>query len=344
MSTTTSPTVRPVTIPPADEIREAARAAAQSAGTHTTDPPSAGETWPLLADLLERPELLAPPAAVLDRLAWQGRATLLAAPDKAGKSTYAAHGAAVLTRGGWWLGSRTTQGRAVICAPDEALGDTVRRLHELRAVPDRVRLLSIRPPDLLASLRGLLTEWPAELVVIDSLAEWARIVCGTAPEDGDTAGWGAVVRPLVHLARDHGCALLILHHPRRSDGQYRGSGEIAAAVDCLLEMHRPQSGEDAAVRRIRGRARWPVEDYAVALRDHGYELVGGAELSLDVRVLIYVETHPGTSMTRIRDAVEGRAKSLDDAVRALLARGAIERRSDGRLYAATAVQDAMEGL
>jgi hypothetical protein len=306
------------------------------------EPASVYEAWPLLRELLDRPELLAPPQAVLPSVAWRGRATLLAAPDKAGKSTLAAHGVAQLSRGGWWLGERTPQGRAVVCAPDEALGDTVRRLGELSTDPDHVRLLSIRPPDMLAGLRALLSSWPADLVVVDSLAEWARIVRGAAPEDGDSAGWGLVVRPLVQLCRDFGCALLLLHHPRRSDGQYRGSGEIAAAVDCLLEMRAAGPGEDQSVRRITGRARWPVQAYAVALHGGHFELVGGTELSADVRVLMFVERNPGTSKRAIREAVGGRATAVDEAIDALEARGAIERREDGKLYPAHSVQTGLE--
>lgn len=305
------------------------------------------ENWPLLRDLLERPELLEPPEEVLCGLAWKGRTTLLSGADKLGKSTYASHGATAITRGGWWQGQRVKQGRAILCAPDEALGDSVRRLHELGADADRLRILHVRPPDLLGSLRALLEQWPADLVVVDSLAEWARIVRGSAPEDGDAAGWGLVVRPLVQLTRDFpGAALLLLHHPRRSDGQYRGSGEIAAAVDCLLEMTPPQSGEDATVRRIRGRARWPIQPYSVALRGDRYELVGGMELSADVRVLMHVEHHAatGTSLRATREAVSGARGRVDAAVNALLGRGAIERRSDGRLYPALAQQAGMEGV
>lgn len=330
-------------------VEQKIRALAEQAARHA--PPDAQReqnteaTWPLLCDLLERPELLAPPQPVLSRLAWRGRTTLLVGGDKVGKSTMAGHAAKAVTRGSWWLGSRVQQGRVVVCAPDEAIGDTVRRLHEIGSDPVRLRLLLVRPPNLLESLRTLVAEWKPDLVVVDSLAEWARITRGTAPEDGDAAGWGSVIRPLVELSHSTGCALLILHHPRRADDQYRGSLEIAAAVDCLLEMTRPKPGEDAAVRRIRGRARWPIEDFAVALRESGYELVGGAELSLDVRVLIYVEKNPGASRRAVREAMGVRASAVDAALSRLEARGAIVDRGSGHrssLYAANLAQVEME--
>jgi hypothetical protein len=307
--------------------------------------PEPESPWMLMRTAIGRPELLAPPEAEIERVAYRARSVLLVGPPKGGKSTLAGKAAAAKTRGDWFLGAKLTPGNVVICAPDESLGDTVRRLHEMRADPDRVQLLSFAPPNLLASLRELLTRWPASVVIVDSLAEYARLVRGSAPEDGDSSGWGDVVRPLVQLVcREMGCALLLLHHPRRSDGAYRGSSEIFAAVDGMLEMTLPDRGEDQTVRKLRGRARFDIPPFSVALRGDHYELVGGAELSVDVRVLMFVERHAagGTSTRAIRDGVSGARAGIDAAITALLARGAIERRGDGRLYPALAVQGGLE--
>ena len=74
-----------------------------------------------------------------------------------------------------------TIGNAVVCAPDEAIGDTVRRLQDLKADPERIRLLTLNPPDLLGALDALLASSPADLVVVDSLAEWPRLAPGRSP-------------------------------------------------------------------------------------------------------------------------------------------------------------------
>lgn len=305
--------------------------------TDNDSPPSPGEgdtpVYLTLAELLQRPELLRPPECVVPRLAYRGRLVLLAGPDKSGKSTLLAHAVARLTRGESYLGALTRgrHRRAVVVGLEEAPGDAVRRLHELGADPDRVMLVVLAQPDLLKRTRQLLAEWPADMVVVDSLSEYARVTCGTVPEDGDSAGWAAVVRPLVALAREYDLAIVLLHHVRRSDGQYRGSSEIAAAADCLLELVMPRDGEDPTIRHIRGRGRWPVEPYAVQLKDGRYELAGGDALSLDARVLLHVEAHPGCSRREVRGAVGGRATAVDAAIGTLLARGAIQDHGrDGR--------------
>lgn len=291
--------------------------------------PTDDDTTPVfatLAELLERPELLKPPECVVPRLAYRGRCVLLAGPDKSGKSTLLAHAGAKLSHGHTWLGEATTQGRVVHLGLEEALGDAVRRYADLGADPERVQLVTMAPPDLLARTSALLDSWPADLLVVDSLAEWARVTMGQAPDDGDASGWGAIVRPLVALARQHNLAVVLLHHVRRSDGQARGSGEILAAVDATYELQVTGPSEDPTLRRIRGRGRWPIEPYSVVYTDGRYGLAGGGVLSLDALVLIHVEGHPGASKNNIRQAVQGRATAVDAAVARLIERGAIENR------------------
>jgi len=298
----------------------------------------AENAFPLLRDLLARPELLEPPEEILPKFAWKGRATGLIGPDKSGKSTLASHGVAAVSSGGAWLGERLVPGPTVVVAPDEAVGDTVRRLGEVDADPDRVRVLALRPPDLLGKLHDLLSAHPADLVVVDSLAEWARITAGRAPDDGDSAGWGAVIRPLVQVSRDHDCAVLLLHHPRRSDGQYRGSGEIAAALDCLLEMGMPQNGEDPTLRRFRGRARWPVEDFTLRMEEHGYVLGSGGPVPVEARVLSGVSMNPGTTRSESYRRLGGRKATHTAAVNALVEADALRDRA-GKLYLPNQVEE-----
>jgi hypothetical protein len=304
-------------------------------------------TFAMLAELLARPDLLAAPETIIPRLAHRGRLTILAGPDKSGKSTLAGHAIAAHSRRGYWLGERCGgDGRAVLVGLEEAVGDAVRRLLEVGADPERLQLLVMPQPDLLAQTRALLADWPADVVVVDSLSEYARVTMGTVPDDGDSAGWAAVVRPLVALAREYNCAVLLLHHVRRSDGQYRGSSEIAAAADCLLELAPPNTGEDPNLRRIRGRARWSVEPFAVALNDGRYELAGGAELAVDTRALLFVERTPGASRNAVRKGVGGRASVVDAAIGRLVNSGALEDRGKGgrmALYAASG-QTTMEEL
>ena len=280
----------------------------------------------LLAELLQRPELLVPPECVLPRLGYRGRGVLLCGPDKSGKSTLLAHGVAALTRGRTFLGESTNAGRVVWCGLEEATGDAVRRFHQLGADPDRIQLVTLAPTDLLKQTDQLLGDWPADLWVVDSLQEYARVTAGETPGDGDNAAWGSIVRPAVALARKHDISLIVLHHARRSDGAGRGASEIFAAVDATLELYLPTASEDPTVRRIQGRGRWPIERFTVRLQDGHYSLGGGGQLSTDALVLLHVEQNPGATKSGLRKAVKARATAVDAAIHQLEERGAIQNR------------------
>jgi hypothetical protein len=295
----------------------------------TTGPLAALPLFATLAELMARPELLAPPECVLPRIGYRGRLVLLAGPDKAGKSTLLGHGLAAVSSRGVFLGEpvNARTGDVVLVGLEEAVGDAVRRFAGLRADPQRVRLVTMSPPDVLVRLREQLTEVPADAVGIDSLTELARVTLGKVPDDGDNAGWAAVLRPLVAIAREHDTALILLHHVRRSDGQFRGAGEIAAAADAVLELKTPAQGEDPTMRHVSGRGRWPVEPFTVRLTGEGFEIARGecgeGFVSVDARVLLFLEANRGATKSMVRKGVGGRAAAVDAAVHRLIERGAV---------------------
>jgi hypothetical protein len=288
-----------------------------------------------LDELMQRPELLRAPREVVPYLAYEGRATLLVGPDKSGKSTLVAQAAASKTRGEDFLGQPTSPGNVLVIAPDESLGDTVRRLTEFGADPNRVNILTRQTPGLFEDVKQIIRVWQPELIIIDSLQAVARLVLGEAPQSGDASAWSEIVRPLVDIAHAYGVALVILHHVRKSDGEARDSSEILAAVDGTLTMRLPRSGEDLRTRRITGRARWPIDPFTVALRGEipkaRYELVGGqVMLSLDQRIYLYVRNNPGAGRTQVREGVTGRMEQISAAIDRLIKQGELQERREGR--------------
>src|SRR4051812_25717502 len=76
-----------------------------------------------LEDLLADPSLLEPPPVVVPRLAWAGRLSLLAAPEKHGKSTLVGQAIAAKAAGADFLGEATTPGTTLWLGLDEPLND-----------------------------------------------------------------------------------------------------------------------------------------------------------------------------------------------------------------------------
>jgi hypothetical protein len=282
-----------------------------------------------LSTILADPAALEPPALVVPRLAWRGRTTLLAAREKAGKSTLATAAAAAVSQGALWLGDATTPGIVLWIALEEHVSDLAARFHDWQADAARIHVIDSLwglddPMDALhAEARAVMPT----LLVVDTLSALVDAT-GTRPDPGSSTAWTPIMSALTRIARDTDAAVEILHHARRSDGAYRDSSAIGAGVDAIVEM---ADGPDADVRVLRVRARWRVGDYSIRLAgEPGTQRYGLAtgEPSLDARVLQYVEAHPGCSARAVRAGVAGRTADITAAIHRLLGAHAIENRGD----------------
>lgn len=262
-------------------------------------------TYYQLRDLLQRPELLHPPPVVVPRLAWEGRVTLLAAPEKSGKSTLVGQAAAALAQGGDFLGDPTGEPAVTfwLCL-DEPLPDAVRRLAE-HGASDRVLIAVERPsPD---ELVRIIQAEGVRLLVIDTATEF---VAGSVDDLNAAVQWQPVLRALRSAMQQTGGACVLLHHTNKATGRYRDSSQLGAGVDAILEMS--VSPDDPTVRKVRARGRMKMEDFTLRYSGDRYELDAG-ELPLDVRVYRVIEAQPGIGAGRLRKAVSGASSAIDEA-------------------------------
>lgn len=286
----------------------------------TAQPVAEGQprVW-TLRELLANPALVELPPPTVPRLAWPGRSTLVAAPEKLGKSTLATAAVAGVSNGSSFLGAPTKVGTA-LWATEEHVGDVARRLRDFGANPDRVHIM-LWGSDALVEIRAEVERLRPALVVLDTLAAVAENV---APESGSASQWAAIMRPLVRIARDFDCALLILHHSRRTDGQYRDSSEIGAAVDVIAEVSGAVTGN---VRKIAYRGRYGRGSFTVELVGREYQLIAGDDGRDSGRteeaVLAFLGANPGASKRSIRAGVAGRNGDIDGALAGLVAAGRV---------------------
>src|SRR5206468_3993688 len=137
-----------------------------------------------------------------------------------------------------------------------------------------------------------------------------------------SAEWAPVMLPLVHLARELKAAVVIGTHAKKSeDGGYRDSSAIAGWVDMILEVRVDTT--NPARRNVTALGRWPAPNFAVELVGDGYTLLAGGELSLDAKILAYVQQHPKASGAQVRGAIGGRGTDVDLTIGRLLGSGAI---------------------
>ena len=273
-----------------------------------------------LAQLLTDPDALKPPEAIVPRFAWRGRTVMISGREKqGGKSTVCTAGAAAVTRGAPFLDGQCVPGRVLwVSADQEAATDIIQRAVRFGAQPEHFHVLWPRTPfaDLMAALDGL-NPFPA-LLVLDTLSSFAHTL---VDDPFSSAQWPAVLMPLIRIARDMNIAVQIIHHARKAEGGgYRDSSSIGALVDMLLELQ-PDAG-NPAVRKVKALGRWATTDFAVELVGDTYHLLAG-DLSLDARVLHYLQQHPKSSLGAVRIAMGGRHEDTDAAIARLLQSDAV---------------------
>lgn len=285
-----------------------------------------------LREILKDPKVLDPPEPVADRLVYRGYSSLFVSREKLGKSTAAGGASAAVSAGSKWLGSPTTRGHVLYLTLDESPRDTVRRLVSFGADKDGVTLLTRLPTpgDPLGDVEAAAKAVGPDLIVVDTLAEFVRDL---DLDSGDAGAWTPIIGGLSRVARDHDAGLLLLHHTKKSGEEYRDSTAIGASVDLILLM---KEGEPSDVRKVEARGRLPVEGFSMRLRGDPHDPDGSprwsltsGELSLDARILLYVERHAGASTRDVREGVTGRTYEIGAALDRLLERGALVDRGTG---------------
>lgn len=293
------------------------------------DDPLTRDRW-RLDELLANPAVMVPPAAVVPRLAWQGRSTLLACEEKGGKSTLCGYATAKVSRGDRFLGAGVIDGVVLVVSLEEHFTDTARRFAEFGAAGDRVYLVTTLPSEPEARQRALrqhIADTSPVLVIVDTLMAYAA---GMVSDANSSTQMQAVVQALTNLAHETGVAIILTHHAKKNGGGYRDSSAIGGAIDVIAEMSIPEPDDDPALRHFRMRGRVPVTNFDLRYfpvygGGHDYELAipGETEAPIERRVWEFVAAHPVCSLRDIREAVTGRNERIDAAVGALVMAGRI---------------------
>lgn len=284
------------------------------------DPPADARPYEMLEALLLHPELLVPPPVILPRLAWEGRLTMVAAREKAGKSTLVGQAVAALAEDQLFLAERIRPTTVLWMGLDEPKGDIVRRLADYGAT-GRVAVMTERPGVL--ALEQAIAELGAGLVVIDTLLEFAS---GFVTDANAAMDWQPILKSLRGILQRTGAAGIVLHHGKKgADGEYRDSTQIGAGVDAIITMS--EVAGDPTLRKCKYRGRLRGADFDVRFLHGRYELDSGTP-TLEMRVLQTIASAPGIGSTALRATVGGKATEVDAAVRDLLSRRAIEDRGD----------------
>ena len=167
--------------------------------------------------------------------------SILAAPPKVGKSTLVRCLATCVARGLEWLGRETKQGDVLHLALEERAFTVAQHYSTLAAPRDRIHIMLARdkpdPVSRFDMLRETIRHLHPRLVIIDSLFRWTDIQDGNA-----YAEVMAKLEPTVNLSRECKAHILLIHHARKSGGEYGaevlGSQGLTASVDTIMSLER----------------------------------------------------------------------------------------------------------
>jgi AAA domain len=209
--------------------------------TVETTPESPGPTMTLtrLGDLLHEPEEAVDWLA--DGLLPSGGFSLLAAKPKVGKSTLARCLALAVARGEPFLGRTTSQGPVIYLALEEKRGEVRKHFQAMGASGEEEIYIyaATAPADALEKIRLVVEEKRPALLIIDPLFRMTRV-----KDSNDYAQVTAALEPLMGMARETGCHVLVVHHLGKGEHSgadaILGSTAIRAAVDTSVILKRSE--------------------------------------------------------------------------------------------------------
>lgn len=282
-----------------------------------------------------------------DGLAADGFLTVIAGRGGEGKSWLTLALACGVANGDAAAGIRCKRGRAILFDAENGAKLIARRLRAARVTAD----LAVQPVDVgglsfandAAWFRKVIEEHKPQLVVFDSLR-----VLSSGAKESDSDEMEPIVTKLKQLARDTGCAIVLVHHRGKAEGSdYRGSSVILDQTDMLFTLGRVAGDPEGRHRRKLQTVKCRIDEEPaprwlaiVADRAQGLVTVGEAEpydgesarprdtLRDDVLAQLTGISQSGARIARAlgRGKADGTVRRvLDD----LQAEGLAEKRADG---------------
>ena len=292
-----------------------------------------------LAELKHRPQEAV--ECVVDGLLKRGGLSILAGDTKAGKSLTARTLAWAVATGHLWLGRKTAPGPVLYLALEEDQDDVAAHLWQMGLTEtDPVKVVYERPQvGAVPKLKRLVTQHQPVLMIVDTIIHLT---------DFDKVDdYGEVTRklkPILDLARTSRAHIMLIHHTRKSGGEYGqdtlGSTAFRGITDTTFILKR----EGATGRSItsHGRGRWAhhIEEPLMLLLDQktGRITPGGTkaeavqrdkELALRDHLLAVGEKKGREDLF---SAVPGDRGPLYAALKSAVTKGLIQKGKDGRKH------------
>ena len=196
-----------------------------------------------LSDLLQEPD--EDIAYLWENTLIKGGLSILVAKPKVGKSTLARNLALKIAKGDTeFLGRAIIAfGPVVYLALEEKRSEVKKHFERMGATEDLPIFVHVgsAPEKVMEELRKAVMESQAVLAIVDPMQRLLR-----SPDLNDYSSVSLALEPLIQIARDSSCHIVLIHHAnkglaRESGDSILGSTAIFGSVDCALIMKRNES-------------------------------------------------------------------------------------------------------
>ena len=209
-----------------------------------------------------------------------GTLVLLAAYMKVGKSTFIYRLAVCLAQGKPFLSYPTKKVPVLILALEEHARDVRNRLRQFGGSQDDPIAIHIGPatanPNLLSSIKAYITQHHIGVLIVDTLSRFWGI-----KDENSNAEVEQKISPLLDLARDTGCVVILVHHERKGGGDQgrsiRGGSALLGLVDQALMLEHTQGAPtNKRILKTLGRYSETPTDLLIDLVEGDYLCAGQA--------------------------------------------------------------------
>ncbi|MDA1029759.1 MAG: AAA family ATPase [Bacteroidetes bacterium] len=285
-----------------------------------------------MADLLNEPD--EETEWLVENLLPSGGLSVIGGKPKAGKSTTVRNLCLSISRGEPFLGFRTTLGPVFYCAFEEKRGEVKKHFRVLGATPDDqvFSFIGKAPKDFLEEIDALVKTAQPKLIVLDTLAKVTSI-----SDMNDYAKVNQAIDPFIHLARQSGAHLMLVHHNGKGDrdggDNLLGSTAIFGSVDtCLIQKRSDKYRTLQSINRYgidleETVLEWDEESKAISL--------GGSRKDTEVKrfeeeIIAFLKSQEVPALRElIEESIEGRTGLKRSALKNLVEREEVERHGKG---------------
>jgi hypothetical protein len=210
----------------------------------------------------------------------QGALALFSAYMKVGKSTFLYPLALSIAQGQPFLDYQTTATGVLILAVEERPADVKNRLIDLGLQPQDRLYVHRGTLDYgeatIEALRSFIIDYGIGFVLLDTLSRYWQI-----RDENDNAEIVRRLNPLLDLARQTGCTILMVHHDKKDGGEsgrsIRGGSALFGLVDQALLYDRPPGGNKTCrILRTLGRYSESPSDLVVEWNGKEFKNQGSA--------------------------------------------------------------------